>query len=139
MGLADDRLRSFSTSAAAKDHPDLVPEHDQFLKTTIEISRHTLEHPEYGFVPGTIGEGGLHYFFYHAWLDTEISRLANDPSMIKPLAEAVRRQLIRQDANGAFPMDIGSLWSQYPTQVISYYDPKAVVAYLPVLGARLAH
>jgi hypothetical protein len=122
----------------AREHPDLVPEREQFLKTTIEISRHTLSHPEYGFVPGTIGDGGLHYFFYHAWLDTEVSTLAGDPSMIKPLADAVRRQLVRQDPNGAFPMDIGTLWSQYPTQVISYYDPKAVVAYLPVLGARLA-
>jgi hypothetical protein len=122
----------------AQENPDLVPERAQFLKTTIEISRHTLAHPEYGFVPGTIGDGGLHYFFYHAWLDTEVSRMANDASLLKPLADAVRRQLVRQDASGAFPMDVGALWSQYPTQVISYYDAKAVVAYLPVLGARLA-
>ncbi|HUS05746.1 MAG TPA: hypothetical protein VMZ52_05605, partial [Bryobacteraceae bacterium] len=117
---------------AALDRPDLVPERQEFLAGALEISRHTVQHPEYGFVPGTIGEGGLHYFFYHAWLDTEISRLAKDPSLIPLLASAIRSQMSRQDAEGAFPMDVGALWSQYPTSVISYYDPKSVVAYLPV-------
>jgi hypothetical protein len=36
------------------------------------------------------------------------------------------------------PMNVGSLWSQYPTQIISSYDAKSVVQDLPVLSARLA-
>jgi hypothetical protein len=115
----------------------MISEREDFLKGTLEISRHTISHPEYGFVPGTIGEGGLHYFFYHAWLESEVSRLANDPSLIPPLVASIRKELVRQDSSGAFPMNVGSLWSQYPTRVISYYDPKAITAYLPVLGARL--
>ncbi len=123
---------------AAREYPGSVAEETGFLKGLIAISNHTVGHPELASVPGTIGGGELHYVFYHAWLDVEVSRMSNNPALIAPLAKIVREQLARQNANGVFPMDLGTLWSQYPTQVISYYDPKAVVAYLPVLGARLA-
>lgn len=123
---------------AAREYPGTVPEQTDFLKDLIGISSHTVGHPELANVAGTIGGGELHYVFYHAWLDVEVSQMANNPALIAPLAKIVREQLARQNANGVFPMDTGTLWSQYPTQVISYYDPKAVVAYLPVLGARLA-
>ncbi len=66
-----------------------------------------------------------------------MSRLANDPSMLQPLLKIMRSQVVRQDATGAFPMDVGSLWSQYPTRIISSYDAKSVVEYLPVLASRL--
>jgi hypothetical protein len=42
-----------------REYPDLVPEREDFLKGTVKISRHTVSHPEYGFVPGTIGEGAV--------------------------------------------------------------------------------
>jgi hypothetical protein len=123
---------------AAEEYPGSVPEKDEFLAGTIEISRFTLGHPEYAFVPGTIGEGGLHYIFYHGALDAQVSRLAHDPQMLQPLVKIIRSQIVRQDSTGAFPMDVGTLWSQYPTQIISSYDAKSVVQDLPVLSARLA-
>jgi hypothetical protein len=127
-----------SICRSAQEYPGSVPEQKEFLASTIAISRHTFGHPELGFVPGTIGEGGLHYFFYHAWLDAELTRLSGDTSGLKPLRDIIVKELARQNADGAFPMNVGSLWSQYPTQVISYYDPKSIVAYLPVLSARMA-
>lgn len=123
---------------AAKEYPGSVPEEKEFLAGMIEISRHTLSHPAYAFVPGTLGEGGLHYIFYHACLDAQVSRLANDPSMLKSLVVMIRSQVVRQNAEGAFPIEAGSLWSQYPTQILSSYDAESVVACLPVLSARLA-
>lgn len=75
---------------------------------------------------------------YHAALDAQVSRLADHPAMWKPLLEIIRSPTIRQDAPGAIPMDAGSLWSQYSTQIINSYDAKSMVAYTPVLSARLA-
>jgi hypothetical protein len=89
-------------------------------------------------VPGTIGGGDLHYVFYHAWLGSELARLTGDTEILMRLVRVVRREAARQEPDGTFPMELGALWSQYPSRVISYYDPKSVVAYLPVLGARLA-
>jgi len=123
---------------AAEEHPGAIPERDSFRQTAIEIGRHTITHPELATVEGTIAGGELHYVFYHAWLGSEVSRLAGDDSLLKPLLEKVREQMARQALDGSFPMEMGSLWSQYPHTVISYYDPKSVVAYIPVLSARLA-
>ena len=121
----------------AKEYPDRIPEGSEFLKATVEIGRHTVTHPELTSVSGTIGGGDLHYVFYHAWLETELSRLTGDSSLLPQLTAVVRREVAKQDQDGTFPMQLGSLWSQYPTRVISYYDAKSVVAYLPVLGSRL--
>lgn len=123
---------------AARQYPGSVPEEKDFLAGLIDMSRYTLGHPQSAFVPGTLGEGGLHYIFYHASLDARVSRLAHDPTMLQPLLKIVRSQVIRQDSSGAFPMDVGSLWSQYPTQIISSYDAESVAACFPVLAARLA-
>lgn len=124
-----------SLCRAEKEYFGTLP--DWLWRDTLAISRHTIKHPEYAHVDGTIGGGELHYVFYHAALGAEASRLANDPTLIRPLLKIVEEQLARQTADGLFPMELGALWSQYPTRVISYYDPKAVVAYIPVLAARL--
>ncbi|MEO7650214.1 MAG: hypothetical protein ABIZ80_07080 [Bryobacteraceae bacterium] len=121
-----------------KEYPSQVPEVQDFLKGTFEIGRHTVMHPELTSVPGTIGGGDLHYVFYHSWLGTELARVTGDASLLPGLGAVVRRELAKQEPDGTFPMQLGTLWSQYPTRVISYYDAKSVVAYLPVLGSRLA-
>jgi len=123
---------------AGREFPGRIPETGEFCGTAVEISRHTISHPELASVEGTIGGGELHYVFYHAWLGAEASRIAKDPKMIAPLLAKAKEQLARQAPDGTFPMEMGSLWSQYPNRTISYYDPKAVAAYLPVLAARLA-
>ena len=120
-----------------QEYPGRVPEYEDFMKSALEIERHTITHPELTSVPGTIGGGDLHYVFYHAWLGVELARLSGDSSLLPRLAGVVRREVARQEPDGTFPMELGSLWSQYPTRVISYYDAKSVVAYLPVLGSRL--
>lgn len=122
----------------AERAPSLIPERESFRQAAIEIGRHTLARPELATVAGTIAGGELHYVFYHAWLGAEVSRLAKDPTLLKPLLAKVREQMARQALDGSFPMEMGSLWSQYPHAVVSYYDPKSVVAYIPVLEARLA-
>ncbi len=122
----------------AERDPSRIPERESFRQAAIEIGRHTLTHPELAAVAGTIAGGELHYVFYHAWLGAEVSRLAGDPTLLKPLLGKVREQMARQALDGSFPMEMGSLWSQYPHTVVSYYDPKSVVAYIPVLEARLA-
>lgn len=123
---------------AAAKYPGRIPEAELFRRTAIEIGVHTIKHPELAKVEGTIAGGELHYVFYHAWLGSELSRLANDNTLLKPLLAKVREQMARQAQDGSFPMSMGSLWSQYPNTVVSYYDPKSVVAYVPVLAARLA-
>jgi hypothetical protein len=123
---------------AGREYPDRVPELKDFIQAASEIERHTVSHPELTSVPGTIGGGDLHYVFYHAWLGCELAQLTGDTKMLERLVPIVRREAARQQPDGTFPMELGALWSQYPSRVISYYDPKSVVAYLPVLGARLA-
>jgi hypothetical protein len=123
---------------AEREYPGQIPEADAFLQGAAEIGRHTATHPELTHVAGTLGGGALHYVFYHAWLASDLARLTGDGSLLPAMTRLVRQEVARQHPDGSFPFDLGVLWSQYPTRVVSYYDAKSVVAYLPALAARLA-
>lgn len=105
-----------------------------------EICRATLDNPSPHIkqLKNGVGGGELHFVFYHAWLSTAVSRFSPDgPQLVAKLLEVVQREVARQREDGQFPIDHG-FESGLKTRWTSYYDLKALVAYVPVLSARLA-
>ncbi|HUS05524.1 MAG TPA: hypothetical protein VMZ52_04480 [Bryobacteraceae bacterium] len=106
----------------------------------IDISRKTLANTGTNGMELMDGVGGgeLHFVFYHAYLSARISKLAPDgPEMTRQLLSIVRREVARQTPDGQFPMKHGTEAGR-ETVWTSYYDPKSLVAYVPVLAAHLA-
>lgn len=85
-----------------------------------------------------VGGGETHAVFYHAWVATRIAKLCPDgDELVRKLAEVVRREAARQRPDGLISLDHGHE-SGLKTVWTSYYDAKALVAYVPVLTAHLA-
>lgn len=103
------------------------------------ISRATVDNPStdgYALKDG-IGGGELHFVFYHAWISTRVARFAPDgAAIVAKLLPIVRREVARQRPDGLFSLEKG-VEGGLPTRWISYYEAKALVAYVPVLAAHL--
>ncbi|MEO7650215.1 MAG: hypothetical protein ABIZ80_07085 [Bryobacteraceae bacterium] len=85
-----------------------------------------------------VGGGELHFVFYHAWISMRVAKFAPDrDEIIGKLLTAVRREVARLRPDGTFVLDHG-VEAGSPTRWISYYDAKALVAYVPTLAAHLA-
>jgi hypothetical protein len=85
-----------------------------------------------------IGGGELHFVFYHAWISTRVAKIAPDgDAMTRTLLMMVRREIERQRADGTSALKPAASGGM-PTTWHSYYDAKALVAYVPVLAAHLA-
>jgi hypothetical protein len=106
----------------------------------IRMTRATLANmsADTGDIQNGMGGGDRHFVFYHAWISTRTAKIAPDgKEMTKRLLQAVRREVKNQTPDGVFPIDHG-MESGKNTIWASYYDPKAFVAYVPVLTAHLA-
>ena len=86
------------------------------------------------------GMGGrkIDNVFFHAWITAYVTRFApGGRMMLEELYDVVRQDVACQRQDGMFVIDHG-LESGKPTRWTSFYDAKSLVAYLPVLTARMA-
>lgn len=72
------------------------------------------------------------------WLLAEAHRLGGERWILDEALERTRRVLQRLSPTGALRDEVGPPWSKWPTIWERLYDQKTVVAYVPVLAARLA-
>ena len=118
-----------------------VTSHDRAVFDLMsDMSRKTLDNKTtdgMNLIDG-IGGGDAHFVFYHCWVSTRIAKLAPDrDSRIQDLLEVARREVATVRPDGVISLRKG-MSSGLPTVWTSYYDAKALVAYVPVLTAHLA-
>ena len=76
--------------------------------------------------------------FFHAWITARVTQFApQGHQMLNDLYDIVRQDVACQQDDGTFVIDHG-MESGEPTRWTSFYDEKSMVAYLPVLTARMA-
>jgi hypothetical protein len=105
----------------------------------IRMARATLENmsSDTAHIVSGMGGGDRHFVFYQAWISTQVAKVAPDGAeMVRKLLAAVRREVAIQTADGLFPLHHG-MEAGMGTTWASYYDPKAFVAYVPVLTADI--
>jgi hypothetical protein len=126
-------LRGLVTLYETSRDPDVRDLAIQICRTTLENDSRNIADLRNG-----VGGGNLHFVFYHAWISTRVAKFAPDgEKLIGMLLPIVRREVALQRPDGLFALERGHE-SGMPTRWTSYYEAKALVAYVPVLAAHLA-
>ena len=71
------------------------------------------------------------------WLIVEAEKMSGDRHLLDVLESNTRRPLSRDRIDGAAANPMSPPWSKWPTAWERLYDAKCIVAYVPVLTARL--
>jgi hypothetical protein len=117
-----------------------VSEDTLVRNTAIDVARATLNNksPRTSTMLDGMGGRKIDNVFFHAWITAYVTRFApQGRRMLEELYDIVRQDLACQREDGMFVLDHG-LESGKPTRWTSFYDAKSLVAYLPVLSARMA-
>ena len=120
-------------------HLYLVSQDQQVYNLMADMMRKTLANKSAkgSELKDGIGGGEAHFVFYHAWISTRVAALCPDrAALAEDLMSVVRREVARVRQDGLIPYEPG-FGGGMPTTWTSYYDAKALVAYVPVITARL--
>jgi hypothetical protein len=107
--------------------------------TAIDVARKALNNkaPRVSIMLDGMGGRKIDNVFFHAWITAHVTRFApRGRQMLEELYDIVRQDLACQREDGMFVIDHG-MESGKPTRWTSFYDAKSLVAYLPVLTARM--
>jgi hypothetical protein len=108
--------------------------------TAADVARKTLNNksPRTSTMIDAMGGRKIDNVFFHAWITAYVTRFApQGRRMLEELYDIVRQDLACQREDGMFVIDHG-IKAGKPTRWTSFYDAKSLVAYLPVLSARMA-
>lgn len=113
----------------------LTTDEQKFKDAYVKICRGLLQIPpeHAGYKNLTLWE--VHFVVYCAWHFPEAQRLTGDTKMVEDFVKILNSELSRQVEDGTFPYV--TTFTPRLSQWISYYDPKTVAAYLPVIASRM--
>jgi hypothetical protein len=108
--------------------------------TAVDVARKALNNkaPRTSTTLDGVGGRKIDNVFFHAWITASVTRFApQGRQMLEELYDIVRQDVACQREDGMFVIDHG-MEAGKPTRWTSVYDAKSLVAYLPVLSARMA-